>query len=73
MVAKGDVPLDIFWSLNGVPIVSGTQGFTISRMNARTSALNIEALDASHRGNYRCMARNGAGEADHYAELLVNG
>lgn len=73
MVAKGDLPLDIFWSLNSVPIVTGTHSFTISRMNARTSALTVEALDAKHRGSYRCMAQNGAGMAEHYAELRVNG
>lgn len=72
-VVKGDLPLDIFWSLNAVPIVSGIMGYTISRMNARTSALTVNSLDSRHRGNYKCLARNAAGQAEHYATLHVNG
>lgn len=73
MVAKGDLPLDIFWSLNSVPIVSGERSFLISRLNARTSALNIDSLDAKHRGVYQCIARNRAGFSEHQSELHVNG
>lgn len=73
MVAKGDLPLDLFWSLNGVPIITGQHSSTISRMNARTSALSIDALDAKHRGVYKCIARNQAGHAEHQSELQVNG
>lgn len=73
LVAKGDVPLDIFWSLNGIPIVTGQHGISISRMNARTSFLSVDALDAEHGGTYRCMARNVAGHANLEAVLRVNG
>lgn len=73
MVAKGDLPLDLFWSLNSVPIISGQQGFAISRINARSSTLSIESLDAIHRGLYKCIARNSAGHAEHQSELQVNG
>lgn len=73
MISKGDLPIDIFWSLNSEPIVSGEHSFTISRMNARTSALNIESLDGRHRGVYRCRAQNSAGSAEHSSELHVNG
>lgn len=73
MVAKGDVPLDIFWSLNSMPIVTGHHSFSITRLNARTSALNIESLDAIHRGIYKCIARNNAGHTEHHSELQVNG
>lgn len=73
MVAKGDLPLDIFWSLNSVPIITGEHSFTILRMNARTSALTIEALDAKHRGIYKCLARNSAGMSEYHSELEVNG
>lgn len=73
MVIKGDLPLDIFWSLNAIPIVTGQHSFTISRMNSRTSALNIESLDAKHRGVYQCIARNKAGFSEHQSELQVNG
>lgn len=73
LVAKGDLPLDIFWSLNQVPIVTGQNGISVSRMNPRTSFLSVDALDAEHGGTYRCMARNRAGQTDFEALLRVNG
>lgn len=73
MVAKGDLPIDLFWSLNEKPIVNGQNGFTVSRMNARASTLSVDQLDAMHRGNYSCVARNRAGFAEIRAELQVNG
>lgn len=73
LVAKGDLPLDIFWSLNAVPIVSGEHSFTVLRVNARTSVLSVDSLDARHRGVVKCLAANAAGRADHQSLLLVNG
>lgn len=73
MVAKGDVPLDIFWSLNSIPILTGQHSFSVTRLNVRTSALSIDSLDAKHRGVYKCIARNEAGQAEYHSELEVNG
>lgn len=73
MVAKGDLPLDIFWSLDSMPIVNGQHSFTVTRLNARTSVLSVDSLDAQHRGMYKCMARNGAGQTEHHSGLEVNG
>lgn len=73
VVQKGDLPLEIHWILNSGPIVSGEDGFTIVKMNARTSYLNIDYLDAKHRGLYKCIAKNMAGVTEHVAELHVNG
>lgn len=73
LVTKGDLPVDIFWSLNSIPIVNGLHSVSVTRLNARTSALSIDALDAQHRGHYKCMARNSAGDAEHMARLEVNG
>lgn len=73
MVAKGDLPLDIFWSLDAMPILHGQHSFTVTRLNARTSALSVDSLDAQHRGVYKCMARNGAGQTEHHSALEVNG
>lgn len=73
LVAKGDLPLDIFWSLNSIPLIQGQQGVSVMRLNARTSVITVESLDAQHRGLYRCMARNGAGQSEHYSALEVNG
>lgn len=72
-VSKGDLPLDLFWSLNDVALVDGHRGVKVSRINARSSTLSIDVLDATHRGNFSCVARNRAGFAEFRAELQVNG
>lgn len=56
-----------------MPIVSGQHSFSIVRMNARTSVLSIDSLDARHRGVYKCSARNKAGHSEYQSELHVNG
>lgn len=73
LVPKGDLPLEIRWTLNSAPIISGEHGFSLSRMNARTSSLNIESLGGIHRGVYKCIAKNKAGTNEFSAELHVNG
>lgn len=73
MVSKGDLPLEIRWTLNSAPVITGEHGFSLSRMNARTSSLNIDALEAHHRGVYKCIASNKAGSDEYTAELQVNG
>lgn len=73
MVGKGDLPVDIYWTLNSQPIINGEDGFTLIRMNPRTSSLNINALEGKHRGLYQCIANNKAGSAAYATELHVNG
>lgn len=73
MVNKGDLPVDIRWIVNSSPIVSGEHSFTVMKMNSRTSSLNIEYLDGIHRGVYKCLASNQAGEAEWLTTLDVNG
>lgn len=74
MAVKGDLPIDLFWTLNNLPLVAdGDQGITMQKNNARTSALSIEALGAQHRGVYQCVARNRAGFSVVASELIVNG
>ena len=73
MVSKGDLPLNIYWTLNAQPIVNGEDGVTLMRMNPRTSSLNINALEGKHRGVYQCIANNKAGFTSYSAELHVNG
>ncbi|XP_070134587.1 cell adhesion molecule Dscam1 isoform X36 [Drosophila bipectinata] len=72
VVPKGDLPLEIRWSLNSAPIVNGENGFTLVRLNKRTSLLNIDSLNAFHRGVYKCIASNAAGSSENVAELQVN-
>lgn len=73
MANKGDLPIDIRWTLNSAPILSGENDITIIKLNARTSSLNINLLDAAHRGIFKCIASNKAGQTEHSAELHVNG
>lgn len=73
VVPKGDLPIKIRWSLNSAPIVNGENGFSIIRLNKRTSSLNIDSLAALHRGTYKCIATNQAGTSEYVAELQVNG
>ncbi|XP_054089354.1 cell adhesion molecule Dscam2 isoform X47 [Zeugodacus cucurbitae] len=72
VVPKGDLPVKIRWSLNSAPIVHGENGFSIIRLNKRTSSLNIDSLAAFHRGTYKCIATNEAGTSEYVAELQVN-
>lgn len=73
MANKGDLPIDMRWTINSSPIVSGENSFTITKLNSRTSTLNINYLDAVHRGTYKCIASNMAGAAEVSSELDVNG
>lgn len=73
VVLKGDLPLDIQWSLNDEIIETGQDGFTILQLNSRTSYLSVDTLEAKHRGVYSCIAQNQAGKAKFAAELKVNG
>lgn len=73
MANKGDLPIEIRWTLNLFPINSGKSELTIVTLNARTSSLSINSLDAVHRGTYKCIASNKAGTAEYSAELRVNG
>lgn len=73
MIPKGDLPIEIHWTLNSAPVISGEHGFTLFRMNTRTSSLNIDSLHARHRGLYKCIARNKAGVHEYLAALNVNG
>ncbi|KRF98057.1 uncharacterized protein Dwil_GK22019, isoform T [Drosophila willistoni] len=72
VVPKGDLPLDIYWTINSALIVNGELGFTIVRLNKRTSSLNVDSLEAAHRGTYKCIANNSAGYAEYIANLEVN-
>lgn len=73
VVPKGDLPIEIRWTLNSAPIINGEHGFSLVRLNKRTSSLNIDSLEALHRGVYKCIATNNAGSSEFVSELQVNG
>nr|XP_050870122.1 cell adhesion molecule Dscam2-like isoform X41 [Vespula vulgaris] len=80
-VIKGDLPVDIVWSLNGQPVdVTDAQtnqnydrqDIIVSRSNKRASTLTIDSVAARHAGEYSCTASNAAGSATHSSVLSVN-
>lgn len=73
MITKGDLPLTISWSLNGKLVKNGENGINIAKISARLSTLSIESMNAFHRGNFMCIAKNAAGESNFTTELRVNG
>lgn len=73
MITKGDLPLNIKWTLNGQPVVNGENGVQVVKMSSRLSSLSIESLADRHRGIFRCIASNDAGESNYSSELKING
>lgn len=72
MVLKGDLPIKIFWMHNNASIKE-LPDVNIIKTSARISTLNIESVNANHRGTFQCVASNSAGRSDYAAELNVNG
>lgn len=72
-VTKGDLPIDITWSLNGQAIGSDNWDIIVSRSSKRASTLTIDSVAARHAGDYTCSASNAAGFVTHSATLIVNG
>lgn len=73
MIVKGDLPINIKWTLNGQPLINGENGVTIAKLTAKSSILNIGSVEKEHRGLFRCHAENMAGIAEYSSELHVNG
>lgn len=71
-VNKGDLPINISWTLNG-RILDSADGVSIMQTNKRISQLSIDSASAEHTGNYTCIAQNLAGSASHTTSLHVNG
>lgn len=73
IVQRGDLALNIKWTLNNEPIISGENGITINKLSAKSSVLNIASLEKEHRGIIKCIAENMAGTDTYASELRVNG
>lgn len=73
MITKGDVPIKIKWIHNVQTLVPGDNGIAITKLSAKTSVLNIPSVNEKHRGIYKCIAENIAGEAQYSSEFIVNG
>ncbi|XP_044018828.1 Down syndrome cell adhesion molecule-like protein Dscam2 isoform X31 [Aphidius gifuensis] len=70
-ISKGDVPLEISWTLNNEPLKEDHDDIAISNRK-RQSMLSIDSVAAKHSGLYECKASNNAGSAIHRASLTVN-
>ena len=76
-VNKGDLPIDLYWTTSPEPAsgrkLTTNDGILITKTAQRITMLSIESVDARHRANYTCVARNSAGILYHTTELRVNG
>ncbi|XP_015039106.2 Down syndrome cell adhesion molecule-like protein Dscam2 isoform X49 [Drosophila pseudoobscura] len=69
-VPGGDLPMQIDWTLDGQAMPEDL-GISTARVGRRGSVLTIEAVEASHAGNFTCHARNSAGLQQYTAPLNV--
>lgn len=67
------MPVDIIWLHNNKTMEPFGSGITILKSGKRASVLTIDSVHAGHVGLYTCVAKNRAGQANHTAELFVNG
>lgn len=75
-VAEGDLPLIINWYKDGKPeklASDDRESISIAKISRYVSVLSIEAVTASHIGNYTCSVKNTVGVSNHTAALFVNG
>lgn len=72
IVTEGDLPVDIRWTTLGTTH-SGLMGISVTKIGSKSSILQIDSVDASHSGDYTCMAQNAAGKASYSAKLTVVG
>jgi hypothetical protein len=77
-ITKGDLPLKIWWTFQGVDDfapynLTMNDGILITKPTQKLSIIAIDAVKARHRGNYSCMAQNKGGYSQHAAYLAING
>lgn len=72
VVHKGDLPINITWTLNGKRI-DNFVGISAMQMNKRTSQLSIDSVSADLAGKYTCSAKNPVGIVEFSSVLRVNG
>lgn len=71
-ISGGDLPINVIWTLNRVPI-EPSMGILTEKRGKRIYALTIESVKAEHAGNFTCLAENIAGITEHTSQLVVNG
>lgn len=71
-MAKGDLPINITWTLNGRKIYDN-DGIDTGNTKSRSSQLIIDSVESHHLGEYTCIAQNVIGSAKYSTYLNVNG
>lgn len=71
-ISKGDLPVNISWTLNGRDVQT-FYGISTSSLNKKVNHLTIESAQAPHTGEYVCLAENNAGIDRYSSYLNVNG
>lgn len=71
-IQKGDLPIEFAWLHNGY-LLDENFGVSLTKMSPRISFLNIDSVQAIHRGNYTCVAANKAGRTEFSSELHIDG
>lgn len=73
-VSKGDRPLQITWSFQGLQIpYHNNMGIKTTKLGEKASVLSIPTVMGQHSGNYTCTASNRAGSANHSAVVNIHG
>lgn len=72
VIVQGDFPVNTTWLLNNEPYYQ-VNGISVQLNGKRGSSLNIDAVTASHAGNYTCIAVNKAGNVSSSTLLVVKG
>ncbi|CEF62415.1 Zormin [Strongyloides ratti] len=68
---SGDPEPKVTWLINGVELKNGENGFYVEYEGNSTYSMIIPEVNASHGGQYTCLAENIAGEARSTADLVV--
>lgn len=73
-VYRGDLPLNITWLKDQVPVAT-TQAAQVDviRFNLYSSIVTMSMVSRADAGNYTCMASNPARTVSHTAQLSVSG
>lgn len=72
-VARGDEPIAVSWTLDGIPLDNSRPGVNLVNVGSKTSLLTMSNVNHYSDGEYRCVARNPAGISSYSANLTVYG